>query len=128
MVPDRPLPAPASLTSLVLPPRVCGRVWSLLPAPASLTARLPACLATSRPALPCPAPPPPPPHLIAATVAASSRGTAVLGLAGISFVHLLAYSVWLGSIFWTTFVAGIVMFKNLPRQQFGKVQSKLFPM
>jgi predicted membrane protein len=43
-------------------------------------------------------------------------------------LHLLAYGTWLGSVFYTTFIAGITMFKNLPRQTFGKVQSKLFPI
>ena len=28
---------------------------------------------------------------------------------------------------YTTFVLGITMFKNLPRQTFGKLQAKLFP-
>ncbi|KAK9839671.1 hypothetical protein WJX81_004765 [Elliptochloris bilobata] len=43
-------------------------------------------------------------------------------------VHLLAYGTWLGSLVWTTFVAGITMFKNLPRQVFGRLQAKLFPL
>jgi len=42
-------------------------------------------------------------------------------------VHTSAYGVWLGTAVWTTFIAGATMRKNLPRQQFGKVQSKLFP-
>jgi hypothetical protein len=42
----------------------------------------------------------------AATVAAAARGTALLPSSGIAFVHLLAYSTWLGSLVWTTFVAG----------------------
>ena len=65
---------------------------------------------------------------IAATVAAAARGTAYLPQAGMAFVHLLAYSTWLGALVWTTFIAGIVTFKNLPRQTFGRLQSKLFPM
>lgn len=44
-----------------------------------------------------------------------------------SMVHLTAFSVWLGTVVWTTFVAGLTMFKNLPRQTFGRLQSKLFP-
>ncbi|CAM9615945.1 unnamed protein product [Scytosiphon promiscuus] len=43
------------------------------------------------------------------------------------FLHMLAFASWLGSTIWTTFVAGITMMRNLPRQQFGKLQSKLFP-
>ncbi len=42
-------------------------------------------------------------------------------------VHLLSYSTWFGTVVYTTFVAGITMFQNLPRQTFGKLQSKLFP-
>jgi hypothetical protein len=42
-------------------------------------------------------------------------------------LHLLAFSVALGTGFWVTFVAGIVMFNALPRRQFGFIQSKLFP-
>ena len=30
-------------------------------------------------------------------------------------VHLLSFSTWFGSVVYTTFVAGITMFKNLPR-------------
>jgi len=44
-----------------------------------------------------------------------------------AMLHLSAYSIWLGTNFWTTFIAGITMFKSLPRQQFGKLQGKLFP-
>jgi len=44
------------------------------------------------------------------------------------FVHLLAYATWLGSVIYTTFVAGITMFRNLPRKTFGRLQSKLFPL
>jgi hypothetical protein len=66
---------------------------------------------------------------------------AVMGLAGawnkspltqlptqvISLLHLLSYSIFLGTNFYTTFIAGITMFQNLPRQMFGKLQAKLFP-
>jgi hypothetical protein len=46
------------------------------------------------------------PFTAAATVAAAARGTAYLPTAGIAFVHLLSYAVWLGAIVWTTFIAG----------------------
>lgn len=42
-------------------------------------------------------------------------------------VHLFAYGTWLGTSLWTTFVAGITMFKHLPRKQFGMLQAQLFP-
>lgn len=41
--------------------------------------------------------------------------------------HILAFSMWLGTQFWVSFVAGITMYANLPRHTFGYVQSKLFP-
>jgi hypothetical protein len=43
-------------------------------------------------------------------------------------VHLLSFSIWFGTVVHTTFVAGITMFKNLPRRVFGTLQSKLFPL
>jgi len=42
-------------------------------------------------------------------------------------VHLLSFAVWFGTVFYTTFIAGLTMFKNLPRQTFGRLPSKLFP-
>lgn len=65
---------------------------------------------------------------VTAVVAAGARGTAFLPATGVAFVHLLAYGSWLGTIVWTTFVAGITMYKNLPRQTFGRLQAKLFPL
>lgn len=43
-------------------------------------------------------------------------------------VHLLSFATWFGTVVYTTFVAGITMFKNLPRRTFGTLQSKLFPL
>lgn len=43
------------------------------------------------------------------------------------FVHLLSVGMVVGIGNWTTFVFGIVAFKNLPRQTFGQLQAKLFP-
>lgn len=42
-------------------------------------------------------------------------------------VHLLAFAGWFGCSVWVTLVAGIVMFKSLPRRTFGRLQAKLFP-
>lgn len=42
-------------------------------------------------------------------------------------LHLLAFSSWFGCSVWVSFVAGIVMFKTLPRHVFGRLQSRLFP-
>lgn len=38
------------------------------------------------------------------------------------FVHIVSYAAWMGSTMWVTFVAGITMMRNLPRQTFGKIQ------
>ncbi|EFN53418.1 hypothetical protein CHLNCDRAFT_136618 [Chlorella variabilis] len=65
--------------------------------------------------------------VLSATVAAAARGTAYLPTAGVAFVHLLAYGIWLGSLVWTSFVAGITMIRHLPRQTFGRLQARLFP-
>jgi hypothetical protein len=64
---------------------------------------------------------------IAAAVLAAARGTGFLSTQGAAFVHLISYSVNLGMITYVTFIAGLTMFKNLPRQTFGRLQSKLFP-
>lgn len=42
-------------------------------------------------------------------------------------VNMLSFGTWFGTVVYTTFVAGITMYKNLPRQTFGKLQAKLFP-
>lgn len=43
-------------------------------------------------------------------------------------MHLLTYSTLFGTQVWFTFIAGIVSFKRLPRQQFSLQQSVLFPV
>jgi len=43
----------------------------------------------------------------------------------LSFLFFFAFG--LGMNLWVTFIAGIVMFKTLPRHMFGNVQSRLFP-
>ena len=45
----------------------------------------------------------------------------------LSFAHLVTWGAWVGSIFYTTFVAGVAMFKSLSRQTFRDVQEVLFP-
>ncbi|XP_067930102.1 transmembrane protein 205-like [Watersipora subatra] len=42
------------------------------------------------------------------------------------FVHLTSFSLYVGMSFWMTFVAGLTMFKILPRNLFSAVQSVLF--
>lgn len=45
----------------------------------------------------------------------------------IGAIHMLSFGTWFGMVAYTTFVAGITMFKNLPKKVFGRLQSKLFP-
>ncbi|KAK4282552.1 hypothetical protein QN277_013913 [Acacia crassicarpa] len=45
----------------------------------------------------------------------------------VKLAHLLSFSAAFGSVLWVTFIGGIIMFKNLPRHQFGNLQSKMFP-
>ncbi|UJR11427.1 hypothetical protein I4U23_015607 [Adineta vaga] len=42
--------------------------------------------------------------------------------------HLLSYASVTGLTLWHSFIGGPVAFKVLPRQQFGLLQSKLFPI
>jgi hypothetical protein len=44
-----------------------------------------------------------------------------------ALIHVLSFGTWFGTSFYTTFILGLTMFKNLPRQTFGKLQAKLFP-
>jgi len=44
-----------------------------------------------------------------------------------TLTFLLFFAFGLGMNLWVTFIAGIVMFKTLPRHMFGNVQSRLFP-
>jgi len=63
--------------------------------------------------------------LVAAGMSSSVGGR--IPNASAAAVHVLSFGTWFGSVAYTTFVAGITMFTNLPRQTFGKLQSKLFP-
>jgi hypothetical protein len=45
----------------------------------------------------------------------------------IKLAHLLCFATAWGAALWVTFIGGIIMFKNLPRHQFGNLQSKMFP-
>jgi len=42
-------------------------------------------------------------------------------------IHLLSFASFFGCTMWVTFVAGLVMFRNMPRHAFGRLQAKLFP-
>lgn len=42
-------------------------------------------------------------------------------------MHLFCFASWFGCSMWVSFIAGLVMFNNLPRHVFGRLQAKLFP-
>jgi putative copper export protein len=43
------------------------------------------------------------------------------------FIHQLTFTFWFGTILYFTFIQAPLLFKALPRETFGLVQSKLFP-
>ncbi|XP_032219082.1 transmembrane protein 205 [Nematostella vectensis] len=44
------------------------------------------------------------------------------------YIHVISVGSWTGIQGWVVFVAGIVMYFNLPRHVFGEIQSKLWPL
>lgn len=44
-----------------------------------------------------------------------------------SFLHITSVGALFGITLWVTFFAGVLLFKYLPRHQFGQVQGKIFP-
>jgi Domain of unknown function (DUF4149) len=64
--------------------------------------------------------------LLAAGLSSQSP-LAKLPASSAAVLHTLSFATWFGTVAYTTFVLGITMFKNLPRQTFGKLQAKLFP-
>ncbi|KAL8142636.1 hypothetical protein V2J09_015668 [Rumex salicifolius] len=57
----------------------------------------------------------------------SDTGAGVNFTPYVKLVHLLCFSTAWGAALWVTFIGGIIMFKHLPRHQFGNLQSKMFP-
>ncbi|KAH9306648.1 hypothetical protein KI387_011052, partial [Taxus chinensis] len=45
----------------------------------------------------------------------------------LKLAHLLSFATSWGAALWVTFIGGIIMFKTLPRHQFGNLQGKMFP-
>ncbi|KAJ9530033.1 hypothetical protein QJQ45_023311 [Haematococcus lacustris] len=62
-----------------------------------------------------------------AAVTAAAGSSALLPGRLAAFMHVAAFGLWLGSNIWNTFFVGLTMFKHMPRQTFGRVQSALFP-
>lgn len=53
---------------------------------------------------------------------------AELATAALKFAYLFSIAFSIGVADWQSFVFGLVAFKTLPRQSFGLLQSKLFPI
>lgn len=49
-------------------------------------------------------------------------------MTGLRLVHLLAFATVYGSSIWVNFIGGHVLARTIPRQQFGFIQSKLYPV
>ncbi len=49
-------------------------------------------------------------------------------MAFLRFLHLFTFVFWYGTLLYFTFIQAPVLFKTLPRDLFGLVQSKLFPV
>ena len=43
------------------------------------------------------------------------------------FIHFSAFVFWYGTLIYFTFIQAPILFKSLPRETFGLVQSKIFP-
>lgn len=48
-------------------------------------------------------------------------------MAALRFIHFFVFIFWYGALLYFTFIQAPVLFKTLPRDLFGLVQSKLFP-
>ncbi|XP_068663129.1 uncharacterized protein [Aristolochia californica] len=57
----------------------------------------------------------------------SDNGASSLVSVSLKLAHLLSFATAWGIGLWVTFIGGIIMFNNLPRHQFGNLQSKMFP-
>jgi hypothetical protein len=65
---------------------------------------------------------------IAAAGLSTNSPFRLLSAQSMAAMHLFSFATWFGTMFYTTFILGITMFKNLPRKTFGTLQAKLFPM
>lgn len=65
---------------------------------------------------------------VGGSVAVAAGSTVLLPSTALTFLHLTAFATFFGTNLWNSFFVGFTMFKNMPRQTFGRVQSKLFPL
>ncbi|KAJ3555858.1 hypothetical protein NP233_g12107 [Leucocoprinus birnbaumii] len=54
--------------------------------------------------------------------------SSIFNLANLDGLYLLGFSWAFGMAVWNTFFGGIIAFRTLPRQQFGALQHKIFPV
>ncbi|KAI0281597.1 hypothetical protein BGY98DRAFT_190655 [Russula aff. rugulosa BPL654] len=52
----------------------------------------------------------------------------LLGLLNLRGLYTLGFSIIFGASLWVTFIGGVIAYKTLPRQQFGALQQRLFPV
>ncbi|GMH37482.1 hypothetical protein BSKO_05355 [Bryopsis sp. KO-2023] len=64
---------------------------------------------------------------LAVVILAAGRSTTLLSQKWAIFTHVIAFGAWFGASLWVSLIGGLTMFKNMPRQMFGRVQAKLFP-
>uniref|UniRef100_A0A0D9XV90 TMEM205-like domain-containing protein n=1 Tax=Leersia perrieri TaxID=77586 RepID=A0A0D9XV90_9ORYZ len=62
-----------------------------------------------------------------ALLGGGASGCSGAGVAAARLAHILCFATAWGAALWVTFIGGIVMFKYLPRHQFGSLQGKMFP-
>ena len=65
---------------------------------------------------------------LAITTATAAYSSSFLPSTALAFFHLLVFGTWFGTLAYTSFIIGVVAFRTLPRQTFGLLQSKLFPI
>jgi len=54
--------------------------------------------------------------------------SSLAGLFSVRGAYLVGYSWLFGMSLWVTFLGGVIAFKSLPRQQFGNLQHRTFPI
>jgi len=54
--------------------------------------------------------------------------TTLLGLLNLRGLYTLGFSFIFGMSLWVTFIGGVIAYKTLPRQQFGTLQHRTFPV
>lgn len=64
---------------------------------------------------------------LALAVVAAARSSVLIPGNLSKFTHIAAFGLWFGASVWVSFIGSLTMFKNMKRQDFGRIQAKLFP-